>query len=211
MRGEIDDAVEQQILTLINKLRITDEEEDSFKKGFVFEKTPEILTKGHVVMFTNTRVEKVKERQEYSNYLVPPNKFKFEKLVRVLSIVKKFLQKCSKGKLFTTRTTQFQMFPAMTTNQNARYLILTRAKPDIIEYYQDKTSYRVGVKKPGIKFKGEHFVELIDDDISWALEYLFLKASEEVKKFCNPDFVKKIAVEMNKILFMKSRILDVEI
>ena len=53
-------------------------------------------------------------------------------------------------------------------------------------------------------------MELEDDDISWALNYLFRKGSEEVKKFCSPDFIKKIAVEKNNILFMKNRILDVE-
>ena len=39
-------------------------------------------------MLTNTRVEKVKERQEYPNYLIPPNKFKFEKMIRILLIVR---------------------------------------------------------------------------------------------------------------------------
>ena len=90
------------------------------------------------------------------------------------------------------------------------YTILSKVKPNIMDYYQDKNLYNVGVKKPGIKFKGDYFVELGDDDISWSLEYLFMKGSEEVKKFCNPDFVKKIAVERNKILYMKNRILDVE-
>ena len=75
---------------------------------------------------------------------------------------------------------------------------------------QDKNIYSVGVKKTGIQFRGKHFVELDDDDISWTLNYLFRKGSEEVKKFCNPDFVKKIAVERNKILYMKNRILNVE-
>ena len=45
MKGDIDDAVEQGILKPANELRLTDEEEDSYKKGFVFEKTPEILTR----------------------------------------------------------------------------------------------------------------------------------------------------------------------
>ena len=40
MRGERDKG----ILTPANKLRVTHEDEDSFKKGFVFEKTQEILT-----------------------------------------------------------------------------------------------------------------------------------------------------------------------
>ena len=123
MKGEIDDAVEQRILTPSSKLRLTDEEEDSYKKGFVYEKTPEILTKGHAVMIASTRVEKVKERQEYSNYLIPPNKFKFEKLVRIVSIVKKFLQRCSKGKLFKKENMKFQMFPTVNLMQKTSYLI----------------------------------------------------------------------------------------
>ena len=79
-----------------------------------------------------------------------------------------------------------------------------------MHHYLDKNLYSVGVKKPGIQFKGEHFVEVEDDDISWSLEYLFTKGSEEVKKFCNPEFVRKVAIEKNNILFMKNRILDVE-
>merc|ERR1712105_448636 len=87
------------------------------------------------------------------------------------------------------------------------YPIQNRPEPDVM---LDKNLYSVGVKKPGIQFRGEYFVEIDDDDISWSLEYLFLKGSEEVKKFCNPDFVKKIAVEENKILYLKNRIMDVE-
>ena len=128
--------------------------------------------------------------------MIPPNKFKFEKLVRVLSIVKKFLQKCSKGKLFKIENQKFQMFPVVNAIQNGSHV--------------KKTLYSVGVKNPGFQFKGKYFVELDDEDISWTLEYLFLKGSEEVKKFCNPEFLKKIAVEKNNILYMKNRILDVE-
>ena len=39
---------------------------------------------------------------------------------------------------------------------------------------------------------------------------MFKKGSKEVKKFCNPEFVRKVAIEKNNILFMKNRILDVE-
>ena len=46
---------------------------------------------GHAVMLVNTRAEKVKERQELSNYLISPNKFKFEKFVRVLSVFAAYL------------------------------------------------------------------------------------------------------------------------
>ena len=60
MREEIDDVVEKGILTPAKSLRLTDEQENDYKKGFVFEKTPEILTRGHLIMLATSRIEKVK-------------------------------------------------------------------------------------------------------------------------------------------------------
>ena len=64
------------------------------------------------------------------------------------------------------------------------------------------------MKKPGIQFKGKFHILLTDDDFSRSLEYLYKKASKEVKEFNKPDFVKKIAIEKDHILFRKNRILD---
>ena len=163
---EIDDAVEKGILTPAKALRLTEEQEDDYKRGFVYEKTPEILTPGHIAMMTTARVDKVKERQEFSNYLVPPNKFKFEKLVRVLSLVRKFIVKCSKGKyLDNLGSTEFQMF-SVTENigQQVNCLGLMLEKPVIKDYFFF-SNFSIGVKKPGIQFKGKYFVELKNDDI----------------------------------------------
>ena len=49
---------------------------------------------------------------------------------------------------------------------------------------------------------------ITDDDQSRALEHLFKKATAEVKAFHKPEFLKKIAVEKDGILYSKSRILD---
>ena len=38
---------------------MSEKEEDDYKKGFVYEKVPEILTPGHAVMTTTLRIEKV--------------------------------------------------------------------------------------------------------------------------------------------------------
>ena len=65
-----------------------------------------------------------------------------------------------------------------------------------------------GVKKPGTQFKGKFHVILTDDDVSRSLSYLYKKGSEEVKEFNKKDFVNKISIERNGILFLKSRILD---
>ena len=76
MKEEFDDAVEKGILVPAESLRLTDNEEDDYKKGFVYEKTPEILTPGHTVMMTKVRIEK----------------FKFERLVGIYLMVRNIIK-----------------------------------------------------------------------------------------------------------------------
>ena len=208
MKEEIDNAVEKGILVPAKSLRLTDKEEDDYKKGFVYEKTPEILTPGHTVMMTKAGIEKVKERQEFSDYLIPPNKFKFERLVRIYSMVRKFIKnsqsKRMQRKILDT-SLRFQMFFANENEKNCLALIL---KKPVIDDYSVFSNLNVGMRKPGIQFKSKHFVDLKDEDISWSLEYLFRKGSGEIFKFCKPEFIRKVAIEKNGILFAKSRILD---
>ena len=212
MRGEVDDAIADGTLIPATNLRLTEEEEDSFKKGLVYERTPEILTRGHPVVMVSSRVEKVKKRSEVSDYLLPPNKFKFEKIVRIYSMVKRYIRnhKCLKGKLQdNSGSFKFQMFQVSEGQVSNKCLALQLQKPVIDDYF-NFSNFSIGVKKPGVQFKGKFHVNLCEDDISSTLNYLFKKASLEVKKFCNADFVKKISVERKGILFSKSRILDTQ-
>ena len=244
MREEIDDAVEKGILVPAKNLRLDDKEEDAYKKGFIYEKTPEILTPGHAAMTTaepvsgwypTLRVEKVKERQEFSDYLIPPNHFKFEQLVRIYAMVRKFIRniqsKPMQRKMLDT-SLRFQMFfttgndecgPSASSGiffpdgcesnagiirENEKNCLALILKKSVIDDYSIFSNLNVGVKKPGIQFKGKHFVDLKDDDISWSLEYLFRKGSKEALQFNTPKFVRKVAVEKSGVLFAKSRILD---
>ena len=65
-----------------------------------------------------------------------------------------------------------------------------------------------GCKDPSMKFTGKKHVLISSDDISRALGYLFSKASAEVKHFNKAEFLKKISIERNGILFSRSRLLD---
>ena len=82
------------------------------EQGFLFEKTPEILTPGHITVLLNSRVENVKARAEYSQYLLSPTKFKFEKVIRCYAMVWRFIKsfKCLKNKLTASFDPKFQMF-----------------------------------------------------------------------------------------------------
>ena len=52
---------------------------EDFKWGMVFEKSYEILTRGHPVSL-HTRVENVQDRSEFSKYVISPTKFKLDKV-----------------------------------------------------------------------------------------------------------------------------------
>ena len=192
MTHSVEDAVNVGILTPAANLIMTEEENEEYKQGFVFEKSQDILTRGHVTFYTK-RDEKVTERLKFSNYIISPLKFKFDKTVRIISIVFKFIKsfKCIKGKVkMFGAEAKFQMFPVKSEEAAAL------------------TGVSVGVRDPGLKFRGKHHIVLTDSDMSKALEYLYRKATAEVKEFNKSEFVKKIAVEKDDILYSKSRILD---
>ena len=209
MNGDVDDAIAQGILTPAANLRLNDEDEESFKKGIVFEKSPEILTRGHIAVLVNTRVEKVKERSQFSDYPLSPTKYKFESIVRIYAIVRKFLKsfKCLKNRIEKNEV-KFHMFQ-VTLGEDSQQQSLVNDMSLAEELTNGEfANQSFGVKKPGMQFKGKNHVDLDKQDISWALEFLFKKGSEEVKKFNKADFIAKIAVEKDGILFCKTRILD---
>ena len=59
----------------------------------------------------HTRVENVQARSEFSNYIISPTKFKFEKVVRILSIVWRFIKSFRSRKLKALKDDlKFKMF-----------------------------------------------------------------------------------------------------
>ena len=94
MHGDVVDAVAQGVLKPISELRLGGEKDsEEYKQGLVFDSdVPDIFCNA----VTNTRVAKLQLRVEYSNYLVLPTQFGFKKVVRILSLVLTFIQKCRK-------------------------------------------------------------------------------------------------------------------
>ena len=203
MRKDIAVAFEAGILTPAENLRMNDIEEEDYKKGLVFEKSHEILTRGHVVMLS-TRIEKVKERAEISDYPLSPTKYKFEKVVRCYAVVYRFLRgfRCIKGKL-SKQGMKFRMLQVSMEQAISRDMEQANNWSLVVQ----RVGLSFGAEKPGMNFKGEHHVNLSSEDISYALEFLFKKGTSEVKHFHKNDFIKKISVEKSDILMSRSRIL----
>ena len=80
MRGDLEEGLEPQILTPAKGLRLQTEEEEAFEHGLVFVKFPEILVKGHSA-FSTSRLDKMKARAQFSNYILQPTKGRVQKKI----------------------------------------------------------------------------------------------------------------------------------
>ena len=56
-------AIEQSCSSSM-ELRISDTEKEDYKEGIIFEKVPELLTRGHVL--NRERISKIEERAKHS-------------------------------------------------------------------------------------------------------------------------------------------------
>ena len=99
MKWKAGQAIAQGCIKPATELRINDEDKDDFKEGVVFERFPELLTRGHTL--NKERINKMEKRAKFSNYLVLPTKFNFKLSFRVIMLVIKFIVKCRRLKPFT--------------------------------------------------------------------------------------------------------------
>ena len=138
MRLELDQAVQQGFLKPALDLKPSQvESEDEFKKGFIFEKEPEVLTRGHLAddnpeQLDSKRVEKIAERAVFSNYdMLLPTRRSFPAMVRITSYVLIFINKCRSrvnrrlgsnkrwsGTLLSEATIWFSAFPTTTLKED---------------------------------------------------------------------------------------------
>jgi len=92
MRNTVAQAIADGQIKPALELRINDEEKEEFRDGVVFDKIPEVLTRGHALQ--QERISKLEERAQYSKYVIIPTKFNFKHSFRVTMLVIKFISLC---------------------------------------------------------------------------------------------------------------------
>ena len=213
MTGSLNEAMEKEIIKPASTLRITDKENDDYEKGIVFERTPEVLVKGHVI--TEERVDKMKERSVFSKYIFQPSKFDFRKTILITSYVFKFIRLC-KFKRLKKIDKSFKMFPAVfsTSQVNVKFdndevqADATRS-PEVRLDPNSQAHICWGSDKAGQPDgHGGRVLVFDDSDIARAQQYWFQKATAEVIKFVSQDTVKRAGVMKDGILYCRSRIHD---
>ena len=189
MRQPLETAIEQASITPANNLSISDSEREEYKEGIIFEKIPELLTRGHTL--NRERISKLEERARFSNYIVLPTKFGFKKSFNITLLVLKFIMKCRKGKQFSSPKLSSPL-------KNASSIF--------------SVSMNSGLS-PNLKSQTESLfnLETMQEEEKYrnlTLTYLFRVATLEAKEFIKPETLDKIAFESNGILYAKNRILE---
>ena len=195
MTESLEEAILQKILRPAADLRPTDAEHEEYQRGFIIEKSPEILIEGHSIYAVNDmRVSKLEQRAVFSKYVFLPSKFDFRKTVLVTSLVYKFIRKL-KYKRFKTVQSRFKMFPCTYVGLSAGKVVHVGLN------WSDDT-----VAEPDNVGKSKRVPVLDNQDISRSLNYWFTKATKEVEHFMKPEVVSKISVKKDGILYSRSRI-----
>ena len=199
MKMDTEVAVEHGYIKPANELRITEEEEDDYERGLVYEKVPEVLTRGNVV--SAKRVDLIEERDAHSRYLLLPTKFSFPKIVRIYSIILSFVSKCRKGRVLLSKVLcegklWFSMFHArlndleigkelcsiaMVTSEVAKTSSVSKG---LVSQFSEELfltdEQRKAFQATQVYLLGEVLTNT-DKYTNMALLYLYRKATEEVR------------------------------
>ena len=199
---------QQSELEAVKKESLTPDLADSF---FVrFSVKPKSMKSVYTVSKTSRRSKVdskiVAERYKFADYIIDPNRFRLQKVVRVLALVlryvRNFVKKWSKDskKILPSANGQVAEIPQK---------ILDRLSPEKFAvtcgnvYSVTNATGKVTQVScpPGL------VVCVSDEDISLSLQYYFKKCTSEVKHFVNKKEYEKISVEKDGILKYKGRIL----
>ena len=210
MTGDISCAVDSGILTPVDDIRISNDDEDDFNKGLVFGDRDEVLTRGHTSSHVGkTRVNKIEALAKFSNYLILPTKFKFPELVRVYGYVFLFISKARKGKEFTGHMLQksslwFSAFKCDISDKRLPCIAVDKST----EWQSSQLLCLFG--KQDFVFQSTEFPVnvLTERSLHLALLYLFRKGSAEVKEFCSQTVINKFTYEKDGLLLSKGRLLE---
>ena len=183
MTEPLERAIADGVIKPALQLRLNEEDKEDYQEGVIFDKVPELLTRGHVI--NEHRVSEIEKRARFSKYLIQPTKWGFKKLIQVMITVFKFLLKCKKGKPFNG--------PLLSNPVKKVPTLLT---------------VTVGNAASVMEPFSLSEMHLVEKAFALVATYLFRLASLEVKKFNKASLVEKHGIEQNGIIFSKNRLLE---
>ena len=195
---------------------IDEENIDDFKKGLMFgdkeDVTGEFLANvGNKV--SETRLKKLQERAEYSEYLVLPTKHSFPRTVRIYGYVINFVRKARRGRKMLGELLKEAgvWFSVFNSDQFSTRCSAVQVNMNDMEDKSKQTMVLQHFSTKRLVFQNtENWrrCSLSNQALHLALLYLFRKGSAEVRQFNSTIVIQKVAHDKDGILLSKGRILD---
>ena len=238
MNLDLTEAIEGGFIKQALDMKAVPEEKiEEFKREFIFEKEPEILTRGHLVdnalKSNSSRVDKITKRAEFSNYgHLLPTRRRFPAMVRIAGYVLAFIDKCRikvnrnrnkniqwSGDLLAKAEIQFRCFPTSALklnpgNYQMGVTVLCDSPGSISSNLYCAFSKDISGGSNEIFTEVHSFLEVSssyipsDKYLNMALLYYYRKASSEVIQFNSKQVVDKRTVLRDGVLLSKGRLLD---
>ena len=147
--------------------------------------------------FNKSVDEQILARYKFSKYLIDPNRFRFPKVVRIFTLVVTFIKNiyCRLGRVFKSKVFSHKSPGDLSEHlkSNSNNHLVTSGLPD----------------ESGVFYcPGGKVVVLSDDMMNCALNYFYLKASAEVRKFQKLEKYENITKDLDGILYYVGRILE---
>ena len=181
MSEPLERAIGDGVIKPAVELRLNEEDENDYLEGMMFDKVPELLTRGHVI--NDYRLTEIEKRAKFSKYLVQPTRWGLKKFIKVMNRVFIFLLKCRKDKPFSG--------PLLSQPLSKVPALLTIA-------------VEPSDKEP-LDLDQMHLAERARRLLG---TYLFRLTSLEVKQFNKASLIEKHGVEQNGIILSKNRLLE---
>eukprot|EP00092_Neocalanus_flemingeri_P018101 GFUD01019591.1.p1 GENE.GFUD01019591.1~~GFUD01019591.1.p1 ORF type:complete len:2548 (-),score=673.50 GFUD01019591.1:927-8570(-) len=223
MAKDMEEILADGELTPATKIVLNDTEKEDYDDGFVFERTPDILTQGHLTCTAN-RVDLVSSRAEFSKYLLLPTKYPFKKSARILAVVSKFAEvfkkKFLKGyssRLPKARGNNFQVYQVtsgdvpFSETENTTFNLNNSEGPshEITDVDQEMPLTAQFCALSSYYSNGKTMaVRLSEEDLQAALGYYYETATKEVEKFNKIEVINRISVKKEGVLYRRTRILE---
>ena len=169
-----------------------------------FEQGEEVMSiDQHFLGYLSKKIntQKLKERYEFLEYIIDPNRFRLRKVVRILALVMLFIRNLRKRVRPTEAATSILKDSLSIPKElsDEQYLVTSGIVHSVKNNAGKITEIRC---KPGM------VVNLTDLDIKLALDYFYRKSTLEIKHFADKKVYEKISVEKDGILYYTGRILS---
>ena len=190
------------------------------KLGVIFDTFDTDENNVAVAMVNTIDLQKIAEREAFSEYIFPPLKRSFRPTVRIISLVILAIRRFKEGMIKARiKAGKANMSDLNKLEPNVKFTAFQMSGKDdeAFDEKQEKEKLSEVFVVNGVtcvfenqvtKMKTKVLIRLSDEDLSAGLEYLFKKTTQEILKFENKKDVEKISVLKDEILFCSTRILE---